>query len=256
MPGFPGGFQGGIPGMPQGYGGFPGMPQGGEMPTPQQLPSQTTSQTGQEDQEDGGPGFTVLIEGFSPYENISELLDPPMVGDDQGRWGVVSRFKNLAMLFPEVSFELFNKSDTIHFKYETGLVVWDSSDMPVGIGVEKEIERVPPDENTDRQRNMTMRPNTRGGSDFVEIEMVLVDPMTGEEISKTYDIITQQDIDADSDLTERDLGRKKLDNFGEEQFIERDHWFRIQAKFVWKKKPEADNAAGGSNQGGADGFNW
>ena len=74
--------------------------------------------------------------------------------------------------------------------------------------------------------------------------------MTGEEISKTYDIYTQHDIDNDPELTDRDLGRKKLDNFGEEQFIERDHWFRIQAKFIWKDAAKAEGAASGVDQGG------
>ena len=237
-----GGLPGGVPG-----GGFPGMP------TPQPQPSKTTSPTGKDGQEAGGAGFTVLIEGYSPYQNISDLLDPPMVGDDQNRWGVVSRFKNLKELFPQVPFELFSKSDTLHFKYETGLVDLVSAEMPVGIGVEKEVERVPQNETDD---NMRARTNTRGASDYVDVETVLVDPMTGEEISKTYDIITQQDIDADPDLTDRDLGRKKLDDFSAEKFIERDHWFRIQAKFVWKDVSESDNAADGTNQNGAGGFTW
>ena len=256
MPGMPGGFPmmpGGMPGgFPMMPGGMPGMP---GMGMPQKKSPQTTSRTGEDDQEAGGAGFTVLIEGYSPYQNISELLDPPMVGEDQGRWGVVSRFKNLKELFPQIPFELFSKSDTLHFKYETGLVDLNSADMPVGIGVEKEVERVPLDETADKLGN-TRTPTRRGASDYVDIETVLVDPMTGEEISKTYDIYTQQDIDANSDLTERDLGRKKLDNFGEEQFIERDHWFRIQAKFVWKKSSEVDNAAGGVNQGGMGNNNW
>ena len=214
------------------------------------------SATGKSGQEGGGKGFTVLIEGFSPYENISELLDPPMVGEDQSRWGVISRFKNLKTLFPQIPFELFNKSDTTHFKYETGLVDLDSTEMPSGIGITKEVERVPLDESGNSATNTRGRTNTRGISDYVDIETVLVDPMTGEEISKTYDIITQKDIDADSDLTERDLGRKKLDSFGEEKFIERDHWFRIQVKFVWKDKPETEKTAGGTNKGGKNNFNW
>jgi type IV pilus assembly protein PilM len=38
-----------------------------------------------------GPGFLVIIEGYSSYKNIDELLDPPGVGNDQSKWGLVTR---------------------------------------------------------------------------------------------------------------------------------------------------------------------
>ena len=216
------------------------MPPGGGAPLSK--PSERSGRTGQEqDQEQdegpGGAGFVVLIEGYSPYKNIAELLDPPMVGDDENRWGIVTRFGNLEKLFPDAPFKLFKKHQTVHFKVDRGLVnLLDQKDMPaVGIGVEKEMERVSQQQSEDTKR--TVRTSTRDRSDFVTTEFVLIDPMTGEEISTTYDIVTQQDIDADPDLTDRDLGRKKL-NYGKEQFIERDQWFRIQAKFVWKNTPK------------------
>jgi hypothetical protein len=74
--------------------------------------------------------------------------------------------------------------------------------------------------------------------DRITTEAVLVDPMTGEEMSKTYDIYTQQDVAGNAELSEKDIGRKKIDSFGRERFIERDSWFRIQAKFVWKNAPK------------------
>jgi hypothetical protein len=195
-------------------------------------------------------GFTVLIEGYSPYQRISELLDPPMVGDDQNRWGVITRFENMDKLFEDVPFELFNKHEIDDFKVETGLVdLMNPAGMPEGIGIEKVMERVPQAQNTPApgreftRRNVNMQTNTQ---DYVPTESVLVDPMTGEEISKTYDIITQADVNANPDLTERDLGRIKWNSYGEQQFIERDRWFRIQAKFIWKDAPAVDITSTGT----------
>lgn len=68
-------------------------------------------------------------------------------------------------------------------------------------------------------------------------EIVLIDPMTEEEISKTLAYITQEDIQKNPAYTERDLGRVKQTPFGEPQYIIRDYWFRIQAKFAWKDAP-------------------
>ena len=70
--------------------------------------------------------------------------------------------------------------------------------------------------------------------------------MTNEEISKTCDYITQEEIDADPGLTERDLGRIKFNDFGEKLWIERDCWFRIRTKFTWKDAPEEEPAAEGA----------
>ncbi|MHC5142108.1 MAG: hypothetical protein ACYSOY_00735, partial [Planctomycetota bacterium] len=206
-----------------------------------------TGRRGEDEDEEGSrtPGFTVLIEGYSPYKNIAALLDPPSVGDDSARWGMVTRFEKLADIFPGVPFELFGKHELDHFTVETGLVDLLLKDMPPGIGETKVIERVPQKTTTKGTRRAT---GARG--DFVYSEQVLVDPMTGEEISRTYDIYTQEDIDRDSELTEKDLGRKKFNKLtGEEKYIERDQWFRIKAKFVWKDAPgekkSEKKAAGG-----------
>ena len=230
--------------------------QGGRMPMPRTtLPTPTAAD---QQEEEAKAGFTVLIEGYSPYQKIAELLDPPMVADNRDRWGVVTRFENMEKLFPDIPFKLFNKHEITHFKVEMGLVDLKdpSASVPVGIGIEKEIERVSQSQTTTAGRTMPGGRNYNVGgstSDFVYTETVLVDPMTGEEISKINDIITQRDIDANPDLTERDLGRKKYDNFGKEQYIERDHWFRIQAKFIWKDAPKADESLSGG-AGGMGGF--
>jgi type IV pilus assembly protein PilM len=207
--------------MPGTEGMMPGGPMGGR--------SMPESEEGKE----GSAGFTVLIEGYSPYKNVAELLDPLGVRDDSTRWGLVTRFEKLSELFPETSFELFEKNKLEHFSVETGFVDLSLKDMPSGIGELKEIIRVPQEAGGKRTRGVT---GSRG--DYVYTEKVLVDPMTGEEISKTYDIYTQDDISQDPELTDKDLGRKKINKLtGEEEFVKRDQWFRIKAKFAWKDAP-------------------
>jgi type IV pilus assembly protein PilM len=182
--------------------------------------------------------------------NISELLDPPNVRDDSSRWGFVTRLENLKQLFPDVPYELFSKSNIAHFEIEidNGLVDLTDNDMPGGIGVLKEVERVPQSavrsDPGGRQTAMARR-----SQDIIYTEDVLIDPMTNEEISRTYDIITQEDINSSPELTDRDLGKMKINRLtGKEQFIDRDHWFRIKAKFVWKDAPEtaASSTIGGN----------
>ncbi|MEE9366488.1 MAG: hypothetical protein V3W44_07370, partial [Dehalococcoidales bacterium] len=73
--------------------------------------------------------------------------------------------------------------------------------------------------------------------DYIYVEQVLIDPMTGEEMSKVFDIVTQEDISNDPSLSEKELGKIKRDEFSEPRFIERDYWFRISAKFLWKGAP-------------------
>ncbi|MBC8378080.1 MAG: pilus assembly protein PilM [Planctomycetes bacterium] len=222
-----------IPGMDPalfGPGGMrPGMGQG--------MPPGVSEDTEDEDQETADQaGFVVMIEGYSPYRDLPKLLDPLTVSQDQNRWGLVTRFEKLQSLFPNNPFELFNKHEITHFKVETGLVDLASKEMPFGIGVQKDVERVSPD--LINPTGAIGRGGNARGSDFVDTETVLLDPMTGEEISKTYDIITQRDVDTNPDWTDRDLGRKKRTPFGEDIFIERDQWFRIQAKFIWTDAPK------------------
>lgn len=237
VPTMPGIMQSPVPLMPvtpqmPGFPGYPGEPG---------MPGTTAGVT------ENKAGFVLLIEGYSPYERISELLDPPGVGEAPDRWGMISRLENLSQVIADTPFVLFKKDDITHFKVETGLVDLASSQMPTGIGIVKEIERVPKEllqpaagaggrmmPIYDERRGMT------GGGrvpERVTTETVLVDPMTQEEISRTFDIYTQQDISRNPELTDRDLGRVKLSTLGTEQYIDRDHWFRIQLKFVWKDAP-------------------
>lgn len=228
-----------TPGMP----GVPGMP-GGELGAAGAAPTVQA-------------GFVVLIEGYSPYREIAQLLDPPGVGADQTRWGVITRFENLKTLFPEAPFELFGKGDIRHFKDEYGDVSLTDAQMPAGIGILREVERVPSTQGAGAvpggiaagvgaAAGMPGAVPTR-----VTKETVLIDPMTEEEISKTFDYVTQEDIKNNPNYTDRDLGRVKQTPFGEPQYIVRDHWFRIQAKFVWKDAPALpDVSAGGAGGGG------
>ena len=88
---------------------------------------------------------------------------------------------------------------------------------------------------------------------FTLIISGLFDPLTNEEISRVYDIVTEDDIAADPELTEKDEGKKKMDDFGNEKFKERDYWFRIKAKFLWKESPksESSSAAGAGDKRGS-----
>ena len=238
---------------------FMTMP-GGMPPMPTQMPSAGGPGMGggTGEQQAAKAGFTILIEGYSPYQKVFELLDPPSVGDDQSRWGFVTRLRNLGVVFPKTPFELFGKGD-VHFKVETGLVDLKGNnpqaknqDMPDGIGMLEEKERVSQDDKTTK----TPGYNAWGGmeSDYVYTEEVLIDPMTHEEISRAYDIVTQEDINNNPDKwKDTDLGKKKINPLNnEELFIDHDHWFRIQAKFAWKDAPKPDTAA--ANGGGMMGM--
>jgi len=191
-------------------------------------------------------GFVVTVEGYSPYKNIAALLDPHGVGADQSKWGLVTRLVNISKIIPGCAFELYKKDDIKHFVLERGPVDIRSSKMPVGIGVEKEVERVPmqldPTGMPGRAAGLGMYRRPGSGvsmqqRDYVYFETVLIDPMTSEEISRVFDIVTQEDIDNDPGLSDKDLGRIKRDEFGQPRYIERDYWFRIHAKFVWKDAP-------------------
>lgn len=191
----------------------------------------------------GGPGFLVIIEGYSPYGKIEELMDPLAVSSDKSDWGLITRFEKLDSLFPDCQFELFGKGEIYHFKYEDGLVDLMSSMTPDGIGFSRSIPRVP-------AKYLTVGSREGGGGNYLSnagasntqvrifSENVLVDQMTNEEMSRTYDLYTEDDIADNPRKTEKDIGVIKMDK-GKQMFINRDKWFRIQAKFKWKNAPNA-----------------
>ena len=168
------------------------------------------------------PGFVIVIEGYTPYKDIGELMDPLGVGDDQAKWGFITRLVNLDKVFEDANLELYKRDSVKHFSYETGDVDIDDPKMPAGIGEEKTIVRV----KVDQSGNQAARGGVKKTSNQVFEENVLVDPMTNEEISKTYDLGPN--------------GTIQFDKSGNEKFIVRDHWFRIKAKFLWKEAADTE----------------
>ncbi|MHC4154676.1 MAG: hypothetical protein ACYST6_07110 [Planctomycetota bacterium] len=120
----------------------------------------------EEEIKQGKAGFVVTIEGYSPYTNLGDLMDPYGVGNDADRWGVVTRLLHLAD--SNSPFELYEKTNPTHFKLDSDAVAADAS-MPDGVGM-PELRSV----------------NTRvPGSLYPPTgERLLIDPMTKETISK------------------------------------------------------------------------
>ncbi|MHC4739342.1 MAG: type IV pilus assembly protein PilM [Planctomycetota bacterium] len=175
--------------------------------------STTRSREGEETEAESegeeGAGFLVNVTGYCPYETIGELLDPAGVGDDQSKWGIITRLMNLDDINDGNSpFKLYKRTEFAHFSLETGEVDLNS-EMPTGIGIEDVITR-------------------RIEGNEVE-EFVLVDPMTKEVISKL------------SELDEN--GREKVDRSGDVIYKINDHWFALSFKLIWKDWP------GGTEQG-------
>ena len=204
MPGMPG-MMPGMPGMP---GMMPGMPLMPGMPGQRSRSTQRISRRGREggplrrkDEDKGGPGFVVTITGYSPYKNIGELMDPPGVEGEPDKWGIVTRLLHLDDIVDGNSpFELFKRADIQHFKLEIGEVGWDV-EMPVGIGIEE----------------------VRSDKTKKEEERILIDPMTKEIICKVPEL--------------DESGKEKIDRTGEIVYKVNDHWFRLDAKFIWKDAP-------------------
>jgi len=213
------------------------MGQGGRFPIPQQDTSKKDDEKGKEKD---GPGFVVIIEGYSPYSDIVGILDPAGVLNDQGKWGFITRLVNMHKVVPGCVFELYKKDDNEHFECDKGDVEADSKDMPIGIGIEKDVDRVPRDEDEKGRDKWTTRRIGSGSTvpERVFSEKVLFDPMTNEEMSKTYDIITQEEVENNPNMSENDVGRVKRTAFDEAEYIVRDHWFVIKAKFLWKNAPK------------------
>lgn len=181
-----------------------------------------TAVSGQKDVQ----GFIVTIEGFTPYEKIDELMDPVGAGKDPNKWGIVTRMLNLNQIFDgNCPFELFQKDKIEHFKLETGLVTTQDQQMPKGIGMQQTVTRVTEEESADKKGS---KPKSTE-ADVVTKETVLLDPLTNEEISKTFSL--------------DDKGRKTYDSFSHPIYTERDRWFRIKAQFAWKNVAEQQSGA-------------
>ncbi|MHC4644561.1 MAG: type IV pilus assembly protein PilM [Planctomycetota bacterium] len=145
------------------------------------------------------PGFVVTIQGYSPYENVGQLLDPLGVEGQLKKWGFVTRLQHQD---PNGTFELFKKTEKKHFEPRIGEVdLAPDKELPQGIGV-VEIREVPWDQSG---------------------EKVLVDAMTNEIISKV--------------VQRNEEGNRKINRRGKFVYTVNDHWFELKLKFVWKKAP-------------------
>jgi hypothetical protein len=152
-------------------------------------------------------GFVVTIAGYSPYENIDELIYPTGVRNNQEQWGFITRLLHLDDFVDGNSpFELYMPTDPNQFNLETGEVSLDAQ-MPSGIGVE------------DIMYTKAITPGQSEGA-----EWILIDPMTKETISKVA--VLNED------------GKPKLYR-GKEVYEVNDHWFVLNVKFVWRDVPEA-----------------
>ncbi len=156
-------------------------------------------------------GFVVTIAGYSPYKNIGELMDPAGAEDDSNKWGFVTRLLHLDTIVDGNSpFKLYKKTEIEHFRLQMGEVDLESKFMPAGIGLRSE--------KSGRQQSG---------------EEVLIDPMTKEIISKVAEL--------------DEYGKKKIDRRGEVVYKVNDHWFVLNAKFVWRDAPapkEVENTGG------------
>ncbi len=149
----------------------------------------------------------VTIVGYSPYKSVGELMDPAGVEDEPSKWGFVTRLLHLDDIIDGNSpFELYKKARIEHFKLEINEVDLEVG-VPAGIGI-KEIKLEKGKKADDRY----------GG------EEILIDPMTQEIISKVAEL--------------DEYGREKIDRSGNIVYKVNDHWFRLDAKFIWKDAPK------------------
>jgi len=172
---------------------------------------------GKSTEEKKTPGFVVSIVGFSPYENIGALVDPPNVTNNPSRWGFVTRMANLdAVTDSNCPFELYKK-DADHFRFEYAVIEWET--VPLGIG---EVEVIP-DKTNSASRTTGRSPLLLDAAGSAGIE-ILVDPLTRERID------AEPVLDAD--------GKPRVDLLGKKQLIVHDSWFQLDFKLKWDHAPE------------------
>jgi type IV pilus assembly protein PilM len=176
----------------------------------------------------GEPGFLVTMVGYSPYKNIDDLLDPPLVKDDPSKWGLITRLTHLDdMVDGNSPFKLYKKTEAKHIELRSGpvearegLIGSETQNIFRGIGVEDiKFERV--GMIGARAIRVGMMGQTEDGRIGVP---VLIDPMTKEIISKVAEL--------DEDWKE------KLDSSGKPIYTVNDYWFTLNVKFAWKDAPK------------------
>jgi hypothetical protein len=169
------------------------------------------------------PGFVVVLEGYSPYQDIGQLLDPSGVGGRPDQWGLVTRLMHLGGKTtpddpndPNLPLVLYEKGSNIHFELTKGPVSSSDQTMPYGIGV-------PENEDSDLYTSATGQ------------SVTLVDPLTKEVISS----FPKKD----------EMGRVDTDRLsGKPKMVINDTWFRLKFKLKWNDAPAVE----GAEEAGAD----
>jgi len=164
-------------------------------------------------------GFVVTVAGYSPYERYENLLDPMGVETEPAKWGFVTRIEHLDKFLGldpnSTPFELYSR-EADHFILEKG-VVDPAQDMPAGVGEVQYIQDPADPQAKAPAGMMGMGMGMRTG------KPILVDPMTREEIGAAA-VLDQ-------------YGRPMVDATGKPRLKERDHWFTLQFKLLWKNGP-------------------
>ena len=185
-------------------------------------------QTGTPATKEKNSGFVVQALCYSPYGRtaieLGKIVDPPNVDDQPDKWGFVTRLEHLNDV--NSPFELYKKGDHEQFSLEIKEVDVDG-EMPEGIGVWEQV--------TDNTNNSNTS-NTRFRSSSVSNQnWILIDPMTGETISKEP-VLNRE-------------GKQVLDDHGHPLYKTHDHWFVLNAKFLWRDAPEPPKQAVTSQYG-------
>jgi type IV pilus assembly protein PilM len=159
-------------------------------------------------------GFVVQVLCYSPYgrskTELTQLIDPHSVEEQQNKWGFITRLAHLDDIAEDADspFELHKREDPEQFGLEIKEVTLDG-EMPEGIGIWEELI----DDTTQTgPRSMASARN-----------WILIDPMTRETICK------ESVLGAD--------GKPKLYR-GQPVYKVNDHWFVLNAKFIWRDAPE------------------
>ena len=105
-------------------------------------------------------GFVVVIEGYSPYEDLRSLLEPAGAGTDPSKWGFVTRLKRMKETIPQCPFESYQSMSPKNFVMTINPVVLAGQNTVKGIGMIKQ---------PDPTKSIT--------------QPELIDPMTKETIS-------------------------------------------------------------------------
>jgi type IV pilus assembly protein PilM len=160
-------------------------------------------------------GFVVQALCYSPYgrtiPELGKIIDPPNVDDQLDKWGFVTRLAHLDDMVEDGNspFELFKKEDHEQFNLDIKEVTIEN-DTPGGIGVWEEL--------IDETAQIAGSP-----SNIANRKWILIDPMTKETISK------ENVLDEDG---------KQILYRGKPVYKVNDHWFVLNAKFVWRDAPE------------------